>query len=181
MYWRFAALSLSLSFWVLFEEFVQQFVLEQCDGTIAVMLELYPEEGICRWVQGKLVVFVNIDGKLINVTLLIAEYQGVVDVQDDECLLIVVQLVKEAVIHWGHGVAFLDKSIAVVSVEVAAGVGEAVQALINAVELVGVEIADLCNESLELGEDWYLVGRTGYVQVSCFDISCTPYHLIRYC
>jgi hypothetical protein len=42
--WRFAALSLSLSLWILFEEFIQQFVLQQCDGTIAVVLELYPEE-----------------------------------------------------------------------------------------------------------------------------------------
>ena len=44
MCWRFAALSLSLSLWILFEEFIQQLVLQQCDGTIAVVLKLYSEK-----------------------------------------------------------------------------------------------------------------------------------------
>ena len=69
-------------------------------------------------IERQLVVIVHPYHELVDILLTLAEYESVVDKQDNEGGLLLGDPVEQAVVHVAHDVSLCDQCVAIVSVEV---------------------------------------------------------------
>ena len=82
------------------------------------MAYVYAQERVRLGIERQFVVSIHGHYKLVDVNLAFAEYECIVNEQDNEGDLLLCDLVEKTVVHAAHDVLFFDERVSVVSVEV---------------------------------------------------------------